>query len=409
MNFKVFTFVLIFSLQVAGSDFKFDNLFITNDELWAAKFYQQTLFVTEKFSGAIKSLEYIDGKLTNEKKLGVIPNIRAGGESGLMGLAIDNDFANNKRIYICYSTYQDPENRKGEINKVDSYAVENNLLVKRIEILSLTGGALHNGCRLEVSTLDAAELFISMGDHFKGDSQDPVTVAGKILRVKQLSKFTSSQVLKFESEQKIDPKDLIPDDVKLDPTKNPLVYALGFRNPQGLYYDSESQALWSTDHGENENDEVNLIHANKNYGWPRCRGENTCGDKEAAKKSFYQTIGISNLLLYRGEMFPQFDGHILVSSLKEASIYLLEHDLATSTKSVSLKRPKVVIKDRGRIRDLVLSPDTSIIILEGGKIVRLASLANVRSTASVKGIQNNSGKATKLQINFRNKHISNEF
>lgn len=168
------------------------------------------------------------------------------GEGGLLGLALDPDFPDTNRIYL-YLTTQDDE---GLINRVESYNYDlgnHQLSDRQVVIDNIPGARTHDGGRIAFGP--DGLLYITTGDAEEPSlAQDIDSLAGKILR--------------------LNADGSISDD---NPFESP-VYSYGHRNPQGLAWDSQGR-LWATEHGPTGRDEINLIEAGKNYGWPVIRGD----------------------------------------------------------------------------------------------------------------------------------------
>ncbi|MEH6593650.1 MAG: PQQ-dependent sugar dehydrogenase [Halioglobus sp.] len=162
------------------------------------------------------------------------------------------------------------------------------------------------------------------------------------------------------------------------------IWSYGHRNPQGLEFDTRSRQMWSTEMGPRGGDEVNLLLAGKNYGWPLfSKGVNydgttvRYGDKLGIKfnlEDIEQPIvdltpspAISSFVFYEGDGFPKWQGNIIVGSLKAASLYRMVF------KDNVLVHSETLIKDLARIRDIELGPDGSIYLLlehsAGGQII----------------------------------------
>jgi glucose/arabinose dehydrogenase len=181
-----------------------------------------------------------------------IEGVRHVGEGGLLGLALDPDFEQNNWLYLYLTTEADA----GLINRVEryDYDLDNNQLTNRQEIISdIPGAQYHDGGRIAFGP--DGKLYITTGDATEENlAQDVNSLAGKILR--------------------INPDGSVPED---NPFDSP-VYSYGHRNPQGLAWDGQER-LWATEHGpsgaQSGFDEINLIKAGQNYGWPEIQGNQT--------------------------------------------------------------------------------------------------------------------------------------
>lgn len=194
------------------------------------------IFITER-AGKVKLLKK-DGSI---QTIGNFPQVAAVGESGMTGLALHPDFKNNGYIFIYY-TYR----RGGEIlNRVSRFTYQNNKLANELIILDkLPGGVIHNGGRMRFGP--DQKLWILTGDAAKPSSaQDVKSLSGKILRINDDGSYPAG-----------------------NPFQNSAVFSFGHRNPQGLDFHPLTEQPIATEHGETAYDEINLIEAGKNYGWP---------------------------------------------------------------------------------------------------------------------------------------------
>ncbi|HEX8082198.1 MAG TPA: PQQ-dependent sugar dehydrogenase [Jatrophihabitans sp.] len=167
-----------------------------------------------------------------------VPGVAAGGEGGLLGLAVSPDFARDNLVYAYYTGEQD--------NRVVRFRLGGG---GEPEVIfdGIAKAGFHNGGRIAFGP--DGMLYVGTGD--AGDteqSQNPSSPSGKILR-------------------------LMPDGspARGNPTAGSPVYSLGHRNVQGLAWDSDRR-LFATEFGQNDVDEVNFIQPGRNYGWPIVEG-----------------------------------------------------------------------------------------------------------------------------------------
>ena len=311
------------------------------------------LFFTSRDTGEIHALDVNTKELTTFTPS--LP-IRAGGEGGLLGMELDPDFAQNGVLYVCYSTavtatfsaylpaisahgilasaYKSPTASEIVVNRLSRWVLSGTQLSDEQVLLTMPHGPRHNGCRVLVSP-DERYLFVSMGDAAEADrAQDLNSLSGKILRIHRDGS--------------------IPAD---NPFPGSPVWTLGHRNPQGLAFQPGTGWLWSTEHGPDTRDELNIIKKGRNYGWPICLGEQaTCSvdNYEPAVKEFYsdQTIAISDLVFYTGSAFPEWQGDIFFVTLKTGRLYRLK----VSGEGV-VQEEVLVDNTYGRLRDIAVGPD----------------------------------------------------
>jgi len=162
---------------------------------------------------------------------------------------------------------------------------------------------------------------------------------------------------------------------------NPTVWSIGHRNMQGAAYDPVAGRLWTIEHGAMGGDELNHPEAGKNYGWPVITyGRDYSGAKIGEGQSkpgleqpvYYwdPSIAVSGLLLYTGDLFPEWKGNLLVGSLK----FMQVQRLVLTDGEVSAV--EVLADDVGdRVRDVVQGPDGAVYLLtdaDDGRIVRVS-------------------------------------
>lgn len=217
---------------------------VITDELvypWEVRISDDTLIVTE-VDGTIAMVEP-DGALSRYEVQTSDPVVHDGG-SGLMGLALAGDFADSGVAYAYYTH----DSGTGLTNRVAELAFDGSSWTEtRVLLDGIPGHQLYNGGRLAIGP--DGYLYATTGWlHDTTVSQDLDSLAGKILRM-----TTDGEV----------PAD--------NPFEGSYVYSYGHRNPQGLAWDAEGQ-LWSSEHGESSNDEINRIVPGGNYGWPLIQG-----------------------------------------------------------------------------------------------------------------------------------------
>jgi glucose/arabinose dehydrogenase len=206
------------------------------DVPWSVAFVAGTPLISERDSGRILELA-ADGSV---REIGTVPGVRHGGEGGLLGLAVDGE----QRLYV-YSTGRDG-------NRVQRFALDGpagayTLGSAETLLDGIPSGSNHNGGRLALGP--DGMLYVATGDAGeRRAAQDPASLAGKILR--------------------LTPDGDVPED---NPTAGSPVFSTGHRNVQGMAWSADG-AMYATEFGQNTWDELNLIVAGGNYGWPEFEG-----------------------------------------------------------------------------------------------------------------------------------------
>ncbi|WP_409252323.1 PQQ-dependent sugar dehydrogenase [Bacillus sp. SCS-153A] len=209
---------------------------------WSINKIGKTFYINERTGGIVKVSG--DGEVTRMKvnlkePLAQVP------EAGFLGFVLHPDFPDTPSAYAYY-TYQNssrPHNRVVILNLDGDVWTEGSILLDDIP-----SGQYHHGGRLEIGPDN--KLYITTGDATEREiAQDLNSLGGKILRMN------------------LDGS--IPAD---NPFEKSYVYSYGHRNPQGIAWDNSGN-LYSTEHGPSGFDEINLIVAGNNYGWPLIMGD----------------------------------------------------------------------------------------------------------------------------------------
>lgn len=253
-----------------------------------------------------------------------LPNVKARGEGGLLGITIDPNFSQNNYVYLYY-TYG--EKNSNTLNRVVRMIYKNNQFSNEETIVDkIPGSSNHNGGRIKFGP--DGFLYITTGDaQNPSQAQDVNALGGKILRVTNQGQPAPGNPF------------------------NNLVYSYGHRNPQGLAWDGDGN-LWETEHGRSGIlsglDEINLIEKGKNYGWPTIQGDQTKEGMETPKinSGTFKTWAPAGAVFVKNSLFF---GGLKGATLYEAIIY---------GSNITLKEH---FKNQfGRIRDVVLGPDNMI-------------------------------------------------
>lgn len=251
------------------------------------------------------------------------------GESGLMGLALDPDFAENGYLYVMY-TYLDGLNMLQ--NRVSRLTLEGNKAGKEKVILdNISGNAIHDGGRIKFGP--DAKLYVTTGDATNPSrAQDLKSLNGKILR--------------------LNADGSIPAD---NPFPGSPVYSYGHRNPQGLAWDPATGQLFETEHGPVGNDEVNIIRPGKNYGWPIVQGvahEARFADPIAV---YSPSVAPAGLILDSDDRLLGWTGNLIFATLRGEHLHRLV--LRDPDFNGVVAEEKLFEGQYGRLRDVTPGPD----------------------------------------------------
>ena len=265
-----------------------------------------------------------------------VAGTRESGEAGLMGIAVDPQFAANGSVYVC-ATRNDPL-AGGTVNQVLRYTLGRTewSLDGFVIRTGMRSGGNHDGCRIRFDP--AGQLWITMGETGNESlSQDPNSLNGKLLRVNADGTI---------------------------PLDNPLiagaagrtaVYSWGHRNPQGIAFNGAD--VYEVEHGPDTDDEINFIQPGANYGWPLLRqtGGAARGMNDPIWSSGSVTFATSGATFVSGAAWGAWSGSLFVVALKDQSLRRF-----TVTPSVATQQELLFKGTYGRLRAAVQGPDGAL-------------------------------------------------
>ena len=298
---------------------------------------------------------------------GVLP-VMDSGQGGLLGLALDPDFATAPWVYWAYS-----EPGSGTEVGLAGTAVARGRLVGHALVDGAvlfrqqpkTTGSGHFGSRL-VFARDKT-LFITLGERQKfSPAQDLAQTLGKVVRIQRDGSIPA-------------------DNPALGAAALPGIWSLGHRNPQGAALHPDTGELWVSEHGPQGGDEINIARAGANYGWPVKSYGCTYGDPvgDACRigggvhaPAFVEpltywvptSIAPAGLLFYTGNLMPQWKGNLFSGSLAGQTLWRM-----TVGPNAVLTREAMLTPMQERFRDVAQAQDGAILLLtDSGKLLRLA-------------------------------------
>jgi len=266
-----------------------------------------------------------------------VAGARQNGEGGVMGIAVDPDFASNSLIYVCASRDDEGQYR----NQVLRYKVVGNQIAFDGFVIrrGIAAASNHNGCRLRFGP--DRKLWVTMGDAGNlRNAQDPNSLNGKVLRVN-----TDGTI----------------------PTDNPIIpgsvgrsaiYTWGNRNPQGLAFEPVTGTPYEVEHGDSTHDEINILVAGANYGYPLFRGPvGRTGYVDPAWSSGGSTIAPSGADFVVGPQWGAWSGSLFVAQLKETDLRRFELFAGT------VRQTNILFDNTyGRLRSVVFGADGALYV-----------------------------------------------
>jgi len=332
------------------------------------------MLITER-GGRLRRIK--DGRLMPQAVAG-LPDIKAVGQGGLLGIALHPDFATTHWVYLSYSA--------GENDRISTEVMRGRLRGNRLEAVETifsaapkTKGGRHFGSRLLFDR--EGLLYISLGDRGFSPSLCDKQPA------QQLNNHLGSLIrLNDDGSVPADNPFVGRNDIK------PEIYTWGNRNMQGMVLNPKTGQVWTHEHGPQGGDEINIMQAGMNYGWPVITdgvnygsGTKICEGsvKDGMQQPIYTwvpSIAPSGMAFYNGDKLPDWRGDLFVGSLKFGLLVRLEID---GNRVVGEER--LLDGKYGRIRDVVQGPQGYLYLLtdsDNGALLRLSASQKLKKLGS---------------------------
>jgi glucose/arabinose dehydrogenase len=327
---------------------------------WAVEVLPDGAYIVTERPGRLRIIR--DGQLS--EPITGLPEIAVRGQGGLLDVALSPDFAKDRTIFLTAALAYDGGAGTGVIRarlSEDERSLTDVKTIFKMKKVGTTGR--HFGSRIAFGT--DGTLYFAIGD--RGDmkrGQDFFDHAAAIMR--------------------INPDGSVPKDNPFaDGSKAlPEIFSKGHRNAQGLVFDPMTSGIITAEHGARGGDEINLPKAGLNYGWARITyGKNYNGRKigvgvsapglEQPAHYWDPSIAPGALVVYAGQMFPEWKNDILVTSLKFGLISRLDRDAAGKVTS----EERFIDSEFGRLRDIIMAPDGSLLVTTDepdGQLLRIS-------------------------------------
>jgi aldose sugar dehydrogenase len=370
---------------------------------WSFAFLPDGKVLVAEKPGAMRIVNPETGKV--EREVMGVPQVKYGGDAGLLDVVLDPNFATNRMIYFTYveprgPVYSDgampfPQQDNGlNVAKAklgpDNRFLQNVTTILRVEPSIPT--TAHYGGRLLFDK--EGYLFVSTSERFfyptRGQAQSLFSLLGKILRITTDGKPAPGNP--FDKNQ------------ELEDHPRPEIWSYGHRNPQGMAIHPVTGDLWESEHGPQGGDEINLIQSGRNYGWPIIAyGSNYDGTKIdgtlaaqdgmlsdfAGRKPelnggaltaitgmeqpvYYwdPTIAPSGMIFYDGKLIPEWKNNLFVAGLAGQHVSRL---IFAGNRVVGEER--LLLDQHQRMRDVQEGPDGALWIVTDdadGRLIRIA-------------------------------------
>ncbi|KRE02129.1 hypothetical protein ASE63_07070 [Bosea sp. Root381] len=300
-----------------------------------------------------------DGKLS--PPITGVPNVAARGQGGLLDVALDPGFAQNRTVYLSFAEARAGGSgtsvARARLNARGTALEGVSVIFRQMPTVSSN---LHFGSRLVFDRSGA--LFVTVGDRYsqRDQAQNPANHIGKIMRIRPEGGAAEGNP-KVQGWQ-------------------PEIWSIGHRNVQGAALHPQTGQLWTAEHGARGGDEVNTPKAGRNYGWPVITfgidysgakiGEGTAkAGMEQPLLHWDPSIAPSGAAFYTGAVWPAWKDSLFVGALAGSMLVRL------STQGESVTGQERLLEGLGeRIRDVRQGPDGFIYLLADsseGKVLRV--------------------------------------
>jgi len=308
------------------------------------------MLITEK-GGRLRVVE--GGRLLPQPVAG-LPEVKVRGQGGLLDVSAHPEFASNRWIYWSYAAGDlwsvGTEVARGRLtgDAATGYRLTDVTVVFRQQ--PKRSGGIHFGSRLVWDR--QGRLFVTLGERGDSDAaQDLGNHLGKVVRITAEGGTPPDNPFAAHAGAR------------------PEIFSYGNRNVQGAALHPDTGELWAVEHGPQGGDEVNILRAGRNYGWPVITygvnygigtkiGEGTAkpGMEQPLWKWVPTSIAPSGAAFYTGERFPRWQGNLFVGALRGQALVRLTLD---GDRVIAEER----IEGTGRTRDVRVGPDGLLYVL----------------------------------------------
>ena len=268
-------------------------------------------------------------------------------QGGLFDVVLDPQFAGNSLVYLSLAHGEQKHNTTRVVRaRLNGDALED---LQVIFDNTPKGTSAHYGGRLAFRSDGTLLVTTGEGAEYREDAQRLGSTLGKIVRINADGSTPADNP--FVGQQGADGR----------------VWSYGHRNPQGLYVDPVTDAVFSVEHGPRGGDELNLIEKGANYGWPLAtHGLDYTGGRISPFETYpgvtepltfwTPSIGIGGVAIYHGAMFPEWEGDALVGAMGHR--HLVHVDLENGS---VVDRTRLLEERKARFRQIKIAPDGAVI------------------------------------------------
>lgn len=315
------------------------------------------ILVTER-PGRLRVIR--DGELDPEPVSGV-PEVHAQGQGGLLDVELHPGFESNQLVYLSYSRSVGGGQTTTAVVRGQFDGAQLTQVEEVFEAQAAARPGRHYGSRINFDW--DGYMYVTVGDRGQMDrAQDRSDHAGTTIRLHDDGRVPDDNPF-------VDDDDTLPE-----------IFTYGNRNAQGMAIHPETGQVWQNEHGPRGGDELNLIEAGLNYGWPEItHGIDYDGSEitpDTARPGMEQpvvhwtpSIAVSGMDFYTGDRFPEWNGDVFVGALAQQHIRRLVMD------GDEVVSQEVLLDDTGvRFREIATGPDGYLYLLTDespGQVLRL--------------------------------------
>jgi glucose/arabinose dehydrogenase len=345
--------------KAAPSSYRVETIASGLEHPWSLAFLPDGSALFTERAGRLRRIS--EGGQLLEAPISGVPPVYNSGQAGLFEVLPAPGFARNRLVFLSYACGSEPANHlcvaKGRLNGQKLAGV-----AEIFRSMPAKYGSAHYGGRM--AWLADGTLIVTLGDgfDFREQAQKLSSHLGKIVR--------------------LNPDGTVPADNPFVGREGvlPEIYSYGHRNVQGLFYDTVEGELIAHEHGPRGGDEINLLEPGNNYGWPVITyGIDYTGamvtpyteykGMEQPLLHWTPSIAPSGMTRYRGNLFPAWQGNLLVGALADRSVHRVE------LSGRQAKDVEILFEELGeRIRDVVTGPEGAVYLLTDspdGRLLRI--------------------------------------
>jgi aldose sugar dehydrogenase len=295
-----------------------------------------------------------------------VPRARTDGNGGLMDIALHPTFADNRLVYL---TYTKPVEHGRGAPSLARGRLEGHALVDVKDLLVPEAYDGNSGLGGRIVFGRDGMIYFATGGNVAKVAQDPASLRGKILRLR-------------------DDGSVPPDNPFVNRAGyRPEIFTIGHRNTLAMIVHPETGAVWNSENGPNGGDEINIILAGRNYGWPlvsfgreypgpRVSEHPTREGFESPLVTWIPSIAASGMTVYTGDRFPAWKGNVFVGGMRTGEIQGTGHlqRIVFNAKTEEIRRESMLGELRQRIREVRQGPDGLLYLLtdeDDGALLRI--------------------------------------